>query len=221
MDTVSINQLRTIIPGIQCDGTERIAVRKINEVMQLTIEPEKKSVTQLYVTVSENKFTIEVNFFEENATVQIFGLYQLNDKQRVEIKTQMNHFTSHCLSEKIWRGVLYDQSRAVFEGKIVVYSGAQKTDARLSNKNLLLSALAEVNTKPELEIYADDVKCSHGATVGCLDENALFYLRARGVCEQEAREMLIEAFVSESYPLCDIRYLDQKRGSTFSNTDNG
>ena len=127
----------------------------------------------------------------------IYGLYQMQDKQSLKIHTTMNHIVPHCTSRQVWKGILADGAKADFEGKIVVAKDAQKTSAHLSNKNLLLSNTAEVSTKPFLEIYADDVQCSHGATVGCLDPNALFYLQSRGIPESEARALLIEAFADE------------------------
>src|SRR5690606_35745097 len=100
-------------------------------------------------------------------------------------------------SKEIYKGVLDEQARAVFQGRIVVEKDAQKTDGHQLNRTLLLSDHAEIDTKPELEIYADDVKCSHGATAGELEESALFYLRARGLDESAARRMLIEAFLAD------------------------
>ena len=108
------------------------------------------------------------------------------------------HGAPHCSSRELYKGVLDQRSRAVFHGRIKVEHGAQKTDASQSNNNLLLSANAEVDTKPQLEIYADDVKCAHGATVGQLDETALFYLRSRGIDPDSARQMITRAFASET-----------------------
>lgn len=197
MDTVICDQLRVIAPGILCDNTEQIVTREINDALHVVMTPLKNSVTRIYLSNAGSLF-LEVNFHEENARITIFGLYQLNEKQKINIQTQINHFVPQCISQQTWRGVLQDESQAAFTGKIVVHPKAQKTIAHLSNKNLLLSSLADVTTKPELEIYADDVQCSHGATVGCLDENALFYLRARGIDEVMAREMLVEAFAAEA-----------------------
>jgi Fe-S cluster assembly protein SufD len=98
------------------------------------------------------------------------------------------------MSREDYRGVLADKARGIFNGKVLVQIGAQKTDAELQSRNLLLSPGAEINTKPELEIYADDVKCSHGATTGQLDKDAMFYLRAKGISQLEARDMLVAAF---------------------------
>ena len=103
----------------------------------------------------------------------------------------------HCASHELYKGILNDEARGVFNGKIIVAIDAQKTDAKQTNKALLLSEDAQINTKPELEIFADDVKCTHGATVGQLDEDALFYLRSRGLELDQARSMLIHAFASD------------------------
>src|SRR3989338_2288976 len=196
-----MNNLRVVAPSMLCDGTSNIIVREKDNMINFLIEPEKNSSSTIYFSIPENitdkKFTININFNYENASVDIFGLYQIKNKQSVEIKTEINHFVPHCNSKQIWRGVLHDFAKANFEGKIIVAKDAQKTDAQLSNKNLLLSKSAEINTKPILEIYADDVKCSHGATVGFLDNEALFYLRSRGISENTAHEILVQGFINE------------------------
>ncbi len=133
----------------------------------------------------------------EGATAILNGLYMVGGKQHVDHHTRIDHLMPQTTSVETYRGVLDGHARAVFNGKVYVHRDAQKTDAQQSNSNLLLSKTAEVDTKPELEIYADDVKCSHGATVGQLDENALFYLRSRAIDEPTARSLLTYAFASE------------------------
>ncbi len=133
----------------------------------------------------------------EGATAILNGLYMVEGRQHVDHHTRVDHLVPHTNSVETYRGVLNGNSRAVFNGKVYVHRDAQKTDARQSNANLLLSKTAEIDTKPELEIYADDVKCSHGATVGQLDDNALFYLRSRAIDEETARSLLTFAFASE------------------------
>lgn len=133
----------------------------------------------------------------ENAHCDLFGLYATTGRQHVDNHTTIRHAAAHCSSCEVYKGVLDQRSRAVFHGRIVVAEGAQKTDATQTNNNLLLSRGAEIDTKPQLEIYADDVKCAHGATVGQLDADALFYLRARGVDEAAARRMLTFAFAGD------------------------
>lgn len=125
------------------------------------------------------------------------GLYVSRNKQLVDNHTTIDHAKPHCGSHEVYKGILADQSRAVFNGKIIVRPDAQKTDAKQTNKALLLSDEANINTKPELEIFANDVKCTHGAAIGQLDEDAMFYLRARGLGVSEARAMLVRAFAGD------------------------
>ena len=125
------------------------------------------------------------------------GLYVGRNKQLVDNHTTIDHAMPHCSSHEVYKGILADQSRAVFNGKIIVRPDAQKTDAKQTNKALLLSDDANINTKPELEIFANDVKCTHGAAIGQLDEDAMFYLRARGLGVAEARAMLVRAFAGD------------------------
>lgn len=125
------------------------------------------------------------------------GLYVGQDKQHMDNHTRLNHAHPHAISNEYYKGVLGDSSRGVFQGRIIVAVDAQKTDAKMNNRNLLLSDRAEADTKPQLEIYADDVKCAHGVTVGELDETAIFYLQSRGVDALTAKNMLIFAFANE------------------------
>ncbi|WP_292938335.1 Fe-S cluster assembly protein SufD [Noviherbaspirillum sp.] len=125
------------------------------------------------------------------------GLYLVGGQQHVDHHTRIDHRQPNGTSREHYRGVLDGQSHAVFNGKVVVQPGAQKTNAYQANHNLLLSRDAEIDTKPELEIYADDVKCNHGATVGQLDETQLFYLRSRGIDEVVARSLLVHAFAHD------------------------
>lgn len=125
------------------------------------------------------------------------GLYLTKGNQVADHHMIVDHAEPHCDSHEYFNGILDDQSRGVFHGRILVRPHAQKTDAKQTNKNLLLSDDATANTKPQLEIYADDVKCTHGATIGQMDEEAIFYLRARGVPHAVARQMLMHAFAGE------------------------
>ena len=129
----------------------------------------------------------------------IKGLYLAKTNQHHDITTLMQHKHPESKSNQHIKGILQEDSSGVFQGKVVVSKDAQKTDAFQFNQNLLLSENAEVNVKPELEIYADDVKCSHGATTGELDEQMLFYLRSRGLNKEEAKKILIEGFVNELF----------------------
>jgi Fe-S cluster assembly protein SufD len=125
------------------------------------------------------------------------GLYITRDDQLADHHMIVEHAKPHCNSHEYFNGILDGHSRGVFHGRILVRPNAQKTDAKQTNKNLLLSDDAGVNAKPQLEIYADDVKCTHGATIGQLNEESIFYLRARGIGQERARRMLIHAFASE------------------------
>ena len=109
----------------------------------------------------------------------------------------VEHAQPHCESRQFYNGILDGKSHGVFHGRIIVHKDAQKTDAKQTNRNLLLSDDAQIDTKPQLEIYADDVKCTHGATIGQIEENALFYLRSRGIDERSARKLLLLAFANE------------------------
>ncbi|MFZ0589416.1 MAG: Fe-S cluster assembly protein SufD [Bryobacteraceae bacterium] len=125
------------------------------------------------------------------------GLYLVNGKQHVDNHTVLDHAAPHAASHELYKGILDGASSAVFNGKIFVRKDAQKTDAKQTNKNLVLSENSTINTKPELQILADDVRCTHGATVGQLDQEALFYLRTRGISSTDARDLLIYAFARD------------------------
>ncbi|TWU19489.1 Fe-S cluster assembly protein SufD [Allorhodopirellula heiligendammensis] len=133
----------------------------------------------------------------ENIVSTLNGLYMPTGEQLMDCRTRIDHAKPNCNTYELYKGILDDRARGVFNGKIFVHQDAQKTDAKQSNQALLLSDDAIVNTKPQLEIYADDVKCTHGATIGELDEQALYYLRSRGIPAGLARKMLIFAFAND------------------------
>jgi Fe-S cluster assembly protein SufD len=144
----------------------------------------------------------------EGAHCTLNGLYVTDGSRLVDNHTTIVHAQPHCDSREVYKGILADRSRAVFNGKIVVRPDAQKTDAKQTNKALLLSEDAQINTKPQLEIFANDVKCTHGAAVGQMDDEAIFYLRARGLGYEEARHMLVRAFAGDvvnHLPLAPLR----------------
>jgi Fe-S cluster assembly protein SufD len=145
----------------------------------------------------------------EGAECTLNGLYIADGERLIDNHTAIDHAKPHCPSHEIYKGILGGKARAVFNGKIVVRQDAQKTDAKQTNRALLLSDDASINTKPQLEIFADDVKCTHGAAIGQLDEDALFYLRARGLTYFEARDMLIHAFAGEILDRVQIEPLRQ------------
>jgi Fe-S cluster assembly protein SufD len=133
----------------------------------------------------------------EGAECLLHGFYVAEGRQHVDNHTFLEHAQPHCPSRELYKGILSGGARAVFNGRILVRPAAQKTDAKQQNRNLLLSGESTVYTRPQLEIYADDVKCTHGATIGRLDEQAMFYLRTRGIGEKEARALLLRAFAAE------------------------
>jgi Fe-S cluster assembly protein SufD len=148
------------------------------------------------------------------AQSNMYGLYDLNGSQHVDNQTTVEHQQPYTNSQELYKGIVTDEATGIFNGKIYVRAEAQKTNAFQTNNNILLADTATIHTKPQLEIWADDVKCSHGATVGQLDENQLFYLRARGIPEKEAKHMLLYAFgdeVIEKIPIVSLRdYLKEK-----------
>jgi Fe-S cluster assembly protein SufD len=133
----------------------------------------------------------------EGGECLINGLFLGRNREHLDNYMLVEHASPHCESRQFYHGILDDQAHGVFHGRIIVHKDAQKTDAKQTNRNLLLSDDAQIDTKPQLEIFADDVKCTHGATIGQIEENALFYLRTRGIDERSARRLLLEAFASE------------------------
>jgi Fe-S cluster assembly protein SufD len=133
----------------------------------------------------------------EGARCTLDGLHFTRGRQHVDSHTVLDHASPHCDSRELFKGILGGRSRSVFHGRIIVRPGAQRTDAKQSNPNRLLSTEALAHTRPQLEIYADDVKCTHGATIGRLDEDAVFYLRSRGIPADGARNLLVRAFAGE------------------------
>lgn len=173
---------------------------------------EGRSITSSYIDQNKNSnFTIEtitlggllvrnnlrINVNGEGCETNLFGAYLLNNDQHVDNHTIVDHRVANCNSNELYKGVINDKATAVFNGKVFVRKDAQKTNAFQSNGNVLLSDDASVNSKPELEIYADDVKCSHGSTTGQLDDEAIYYLRSRGISEDKAQSLLVSAFVGE------------------------
>lgn len=137
------------------------------------------------------------NMRGEGSHLELHGVYLPRNKQLIDYHTNVEHRVPHCTSNKVFRGIIGDSAKAVFNGRIHIHKDAQKTLAELSNRNLLTSPKAEIDTKPELEIYADDVRCAHGATISQLDETSVFYLQSRGVSHAEAVRMLSFGFINE------------------------
>ena len=133
----------------------------------------------------------------QGADTQIYGLYLIDKKQHVENYLKVNHNVPHCTSNEKFKGVLDDEATGIFNGHVYVAPNAQKTDAHQNNSNIILTPKAKINSQPFLEIYADDVKCSHGTSTGQLDQEAMFYMRQRGISKANARILLMYAFAAE------------------------
>lgn len=155
-----------------------------------------------------NNLNIDVD--GENCQTNLHGVYLLNGTQHVDNHTVVDHLKAHCESNELYKGVMNDKSTGVFNGKVFVRQDSQKINAFQSNANILMTDDAKVFSKPELEIYADDVKCSHGSTTGQLDEEAVFYLMTRGLPEQDARNLLLYAFAGEVLDMVKIEPLRKK-----------
>lgn len=183
------------------------------------------SLFNLVMDGAMNRFQSIMKCTGEGARVDAHGAHLLRGAQHADMTILLDHEAPHCASEEVFRAVLDDRARSVFQGKIVVRPHAQKTDARMMTRALLLSDDAEMDAKPELEIHADDVACGHGATCGSLDENLMFYLRARGLPADEAEMLLIHAFIGDAVEKIDdevlrdhvmtkaVSWLNRRRGS--------
>jgi Fe-S cluster assembly protein SufD len=173
---------------------------KNSQVNNLHAVQERDSVLSVS-TISLNggliRNNLHVKLNGSNCETHLYGLYLASGNQLIDNHTMIDHAVPHCQSNELYKGVAADKSTAVFNGKVFVRPDAQKTNAFQENKNILLSDEANIFAKPQLEIYADDVKCSHGATTGQLDEDAMFYLRSRGIGEDNARALLINAFAQD------------------------
>lgn len=170
---------------------------------------ERASLDSFYMATGGElkRLDVVVDYFGEHAESRINGVYLPVGNQQVDFHTCLEHRVARCTSSETFRGIISDNAKAVFNGRIHIHRDAQKTEARLNNKNLLTSDRAEVNTKPELEIYADDVQCAHGATVAELDAGSLYYLRARGIALQDAKVMLSFGFINELFNTIQLKPL--------------
>jgi|JI10StandDraft_1071094.scaffolds.fasta_scaffold31814_8 Fe-S cluster assembly protein SufD len=177
---------------VENDSTTHVAYHKVHHARD-----SYQHLTTLTLGGSLVRNNLHIRLDDEQINSYLYGLYVVNGSQVVDNHTLVDHAMPNCHSNELYKGIIDEQGQGVFNGKIWVRQDAQKTNAYQSNKNLLLSNEASMNTKPQLEIYADDVKCSHGATTGQLDEEALFYLRARGIGEANARALLNHAFAAD------------------------
>ena len=162
------------------------------------IEQDINSVSETFILSSGSNFIkneINCNLNGKYASAFINGIFSLNEKRHHEIRTSINHLIDNTKSYQLVKSVLENESKSVYQGKIFVNSDAQKTDGYQLSKAILLSENAEFNAKPELEIYADDVKCSHGSASGSLNQDSIFYLMSRGLNYKEAKELLISGFL--------------------------
>ena len=192
---------------IQQEGSSAFHIASLNTSQSKDSRFESHLVSIGGALVRNN---INASLNEEGAEIIMNGLYMTEDVQHVDNHTRVDHLKPHTQSHQNYRGVLNGKSRGVFNGKVVVHPQAQKIEAYQNNANLLLSDDAEIDTKPELEIYADDVKCTHGATVGQLDDDMLFYLRSRAVDEKTARSLLTYAFADEVISEINIKEIQNK-----------
>lgn len=194
MEIIVENAARLEYYKIQNDGTNT------NQVSTTHIRQVGKSFTHT-VTISLNgglvRNNLNVILDAKNCEAHLYGLYFQSGQSHIDNHTIVDNIKPNCLSNELYKGILNDSATGVFNGKIFVRQAAQKTNAYQSNKNILLSDSCSVNTKPQLEIFADDVKCTHGCTVGRLNEEGLFYLQSRGISEKTARNLLLSAYASD------------------------
>ena len=205
---------------IICKKNSKTTLLKIqmssNETLQIdntSIIQEKNSIFTAYTMSFTGKIirnNMNISLVEENTESNMYGIYYLKGKTLVDNHTTVDHKKPNCVSNELYKGVLNEHSQAVFNGKILVQEGAQKTNAYQKNKNILLSPEAVIHTKPQLEIFANDVKCSHGCTIGQLDEEQLFYLLSRGIDKKNATALLIAAFVNDIISLIPIQLKDTR-----------
>ena len=208
-DLATTDSFTNVISEISVGSNSNLTIDKLQEESDSHIQiaseiiQQQKDSTFTINTITLNGLLVRnnltINVQGNNCETNLNGAYILNGNQHVDNHTVVDHQVAHCISNELYKGVIDGNATAVFNGKVFVRKDAQKINAFQSNANVLLSNDATVNSKPELEIYADDVKCSHGSTTGQLDENAIFYLRARGIGEKAARQLMIGAFVEDVF----------------------
>ena len=179
----------------------QIPKNEIYQVNEIDVQQKNNSrYTQTTITIGGDIIRNNTNVSVDGTACEtnLFGTYLAKNSQHIDNHTLIDHKQPHCESNELYKGIMDDKSTGVFNGKVFVQRAAQKTNAFQSNQNILLDDNATINSKPELEIYADDVKCSHGSTTGQLDEEALFYLRSRGVSKENAKKLLVKAFTSDT-----------------------
>lgn len=235
---------------IQCDDSTKYGKTFINVVTEITLSEnarlhyyktenkEAESMLFNHIFVNQKAYSqfhsnaitfnagyvcndIHVNLNEPFAEANLYGLYLVDKTQKCNNRIQVRHHATDCKSFQLYKGIMDDESEATFHGHVVVEPDAQRTSAFQTNRNLLLTDKAKINTKPFLEIYADDVQCSHGATVGQLDEEALYYLRSRGIGERSARKLLMFAFANDICQHVEIQALKDRLSDMVQRRLNG
>ncbi|WP_189361015.1 Fe-S cluster assembly protein SufD [Algibacter mikhailovii] len=184
------------------------------------IKQQRESIASVHTFAFGGKLTRNnLNYYQEGERIDsiLKGVTILGDKQHVDHNTLVHHIEPNCESHQDYKGIFGDQSTGVFNGKIIVEKEAQKTNAFQSNNNILVSDKASINTKPQLEIFADDVKCSHGCTIGQLDESALFYMQSRGIPKKEAKALLMYAFSNNVLSSVKIPEIKQRINKIIAN----
>ena len=189
---------------------ESLRARHLSHVSVHLAEDSRYQSTNIALGSTWSRVEWQVAFKGEHAYADLNGFYLSGANQSHDMQLSVLHSVPNCSSSEQFKGILHANGRAIFDGNIVVAQDAQKTDAQLNNANLVLSRDAEVYTKPRLEIYADDVKCSHGTTVGQMDPEALFYLRARGIPKQEAITMVASGFAGSMLETCGFEPLQAR-----------
>jgi len=224
-----VNKVVEIKGGVNSDITYHSLQQENNQVIEVSnlvtdVQKDAQFTSkQITLTGDMVRNNLTLNLLGSNSVGNMYGLYLLDGKSHVDNHTNVDHTIPHAESNELYKGILAGQSRGVFNGKIFVRQIAQKTNAFQQNNNILLSEDAIINTKPQLEIWADDVKCSHGCTVGQLDEEALFYLQARGIDKITARGLLLYAFAGEVLEKIDddslrnyiVAQIQERLGSNF------
>jgi Fe-S cluster assembly protein SufD len=197
-----LNNLTEVFVGknaqLELNYVQEISEGNLMTTTEVSCERDSNFTTncfQLNGSILRNN--VNIRLYGENIETHLNGFYMLNGTELYDNHTLVDHLFPHCESSETYRGILAGKSTGVFNGKVFVHRDAQKTNGYQSNNNILLSDDATMNSKPELEIYADDVRCSHGSTTGQLDEEAVFYLRARGLDEFGATALLLTAFASD------------------------
>jgi len=213
-----------ILTDISLDENANINYYKLQKESETAFHVDRTEITQKDSSILNNfslsfgskiaRNDINAKLDGENIECHLYGLYLGKDDQHIDNHTFINHVKPNCFSNEMYKGILDDKAHGVFSGKILVDRIAQKTNSYQSNKAVLLSDESGVDAKPQLEIYADDVKCTHGATVGKLDEQAYFYIRSRGVPAESARSMLIRAFIDDVVSQIAIDELKEKVNHT-------